>query len=162
MMGLDYQKKTLEDRGLVKLEGFIPKAQITLARDLICSIAEKYGLYSASSWRRSASRFSNAKPFRAAINELNHADQFPNLISKEVVQIASDLQGEGVVPLPPDNRYFSVCRAPCHGRFQMMFGISTFRDWVIWVPPDCRFLSFSTMLTQWAAARSCFLDLTAY
>lgn len=101
MIDLDEQKKTLEDRGLVKLEGFIPKAQVTLARDLICDVAEKYGLYSADGWTRSASRFSDAKPFRAAINALNHADHFPDLISEDVMQIARDLQGEAVAPLPP-------------------------------------------------------------
>lgn len=101
MIELDHQKRTLEDRGLVKLDGFIPKAQVALARDLICEVAEKYGLYSEGNWKRSASRFSDAKPFRAAINELNHADHFPSLISEEVIQIACDLQGEVVAPLPP-------------------------------------------------------------
>ena len=101
MMELDEQKRTLEDRGIVKLERLVPKAQVTMARDLICDVAEKHGLFSAGSWRRSASRFSDAKPFRAAINALNHADHFPDLIGEDVMQIARDLQGEAVAPLPP-------------------------------------------------------------
>lgn len=101
MMEVDEQKRRLEDRGLVKLERFVPEAQVTLARDLICDVAEKYGLYSEGNWTRSASRFSDAKPFRAAINALNHADHFPDLIGEEVMQIARDLQGEAVAPLPP-------------------------------------------------------------
>lgn len=101
MIELEKHKRALEDRGLVKLEGFVPKAQVTLARDLICAVAEKHGLYSAGSWTPSASRFSDAKPFRAAINALNHADHFPDLISEDVLQIARDLQGEAVASLPP-------------------------------------------------------------
>jgi len=101
MIELDEHKRTLEDRGLIKLEGFVPKAQVTLARDLICDVAEEYGLYSAGQWRQSASRFSDAKPFRAAINALNHADHFPDLVSEDVMQLARDLQGEAVTPLPP-------------------------------------------------------------
>lgn len=101
MIELDEHKRTLEDRGLVKLEGVVSKVQVTLARDLICDIAEKHELYSAGKWTRSGSRFSDAKPFRSAINALNHDDHFPELISEEVVQIARDLQGEAVAPLPP-------------------------------------------------------------
>lgn len=100
-MELNKHQKVLEDRGLVKLEGFVPKAHVTLARDLICDVAEKYGLYSEGIWTRSASRFSDAKPFRAAINALNHADFFPDLISEDVMQIAGELQGEAVASLPP-------------------------------------------------------------
>ena len=100
-MELNKHQKVLEDRGLVKLEGFVPKAHVTLERDLICDVAEKYGLYSEGIWTRSASRFSDAKPFRAAINALNHADFFPDLISEDVMQIAGELQGEAVASLPP-------------------------------------------------------------
>ena len=101
MIELDEHKRTLEAQGLLKLEGFVPKVQVTMARDLIFDVAEKHGLFSAGSWRRSDRRFSAAKPFRAAINALNHADYFPNLISEGVMQIACDLLGEAVAPLPP-------------------------------------------------------------
>lgn len=101
IMQLDDQKREFEARGLVKLDGLIPDSWAAAARDLIHNVASAHDLYKSGEWKRSESRFSDAKSFRSAINALNHADHFPKLVSDQVIDIAQNLLGKPVVPLAP-------------------------------------------------------------
>lgn len=101
MMDLSSHLEELETRGITKFDGLFSKADAILARDLICEIASEYKLYTSTGWQRSQNRFGNAKPFRAAINALNHSDHFPNLISTALLNVAQGLVGEPVTPLSP-------------------------------------------------------------
>ncbi|QTD54884.1 phytanoyl-CoA dioxygenase family protein [Parasphingorhabdus cellanae] len=90
-----------EARGITKCDGLASKADAIVARDLIYEIAAEHSLHQSTGWQRSQSRFGIPKPFRAAINALNHADHFPNLVSEELVKVAEGLLGEPVRPLAP-------------------------------------------------------------
>lgn len=101
MIELNEHKLEFETRGITKYHGLVSKAEAMVARDLIHEIASEHGLLTPAGWRRSHSRFGIPKPFRAAINALNHAGHFPNLVGEELVTVAQDLLGEPVRPLPP-------------------------------------------------------------
>ena len=94
MKVLQDQRTELDRRGLVKLDALMPTAEINFALDLIKEVAAEHGAYSSDGWRSFDSRFSDAKPFRAAVNALTHSSLFPNLITEEIITVAESLLGE--------------------------------------------------------------------
>ncbi len=100
-MDLNDHKKDLETWGVTRFDGLIAKADAILARDLIHKVGQDHGLYTSDGWRRSQSRFSAAGRFRTAINVLSHSVDFPNLISRQLVDTAHILIEEAVTPSPP-------------------------------------------------------------
>lgn len=97
----DRHRTELQTLGVTKVDSVIPKTESLAARDLIRQIASEHELYTSTGWKQSQNKFGNIKPFRAAINALNHSDDFPNLIGADVIELAQTLLGEPVTPLPP-------------------------------------------------------------
>ncbi|MEL7488568.1 MAG: hypothetical protein AAGJ87_15290 [Pseudomonadota bacterium] len=101
MTAANDQRPEFEARGVIKVPGLISNADARGARDLICDLAAEHAVYSSTGWSRSESRFGIDKSFRAAMNALNHAADFPDLISKSIVDMAETLIGEPVSIMPP-------------------------------------------------------------
>ncbi len=107
----------LRNRGLVRLDGFIPRARIDRARNAILDLAREHGLLIDGVWDRSHSRFGLPKPFRAMLNQLHSSEDFPQLFGDELITLTSDLIGEAVVPLAPAQ--------------QILFTLPAQGDWII-------------------------------
>lgn len=101
MINLGDHRGELHARGVTKLRGLLSKADVILARDLIYETATEHGLYTPTGWLRSENRFGYAKPFRTALKALSRSDNFPNLVSEALIELAEELLGERVTPLPP-------------------------------------------------------------
>jgi len=101
MINLGEHKRELEARGVTKLKGLLSKADAISARDLIYKTATEHGLYTRTGWQRSETRFGYAKPFRAALNRLSSSDDFPDLVSEDLIRLGEELLGEPVTPLSP-------------------------------------------------------------
>ncbi|GLQ21887.1 phytanoyl-CoA dioxygenase family protein [Algimonas porphyrae] len=112
-MTLQDNKNALDRRGLTRMDAFLPQSDVRLARELILGLASDHGLYSSSGWAHSDSRFGVDKSFRDALKALNASDHFPDFISKTLLEIAAELVGETVTPLPPGQQIlFSLPDSP--------------------------------------------------
>jgi ectoine hydroxylase-related dioxygenase (phytanoyl-CoA dioxygenase family) len=120
MENFDDLSKLLANRGLVKLEGIVPAQKARDACALVLDLAREHGVYSAGRWMKSTSRFGYPKPFRNALNALNRAMEFPNLIDDRLVLMIERLVGQPVTPLSPGQ--------------QILFSLPIEDDWS--VPSD--------------------------
>ncbi|MEP3225610.1 MAG: hypothetical protein ABJO01_06515 [Parasphingorhabdus sp.] len=91
--------RELEKSGIVKLEGFVASEDARAAYDMVLDLATKHGVYAAGRWINSQSRFGYPKLFRKALNGLNRAAQFPNLIDNRLAPLIEQLVGQPVTPL---------------------------------------------------------------
>ncbi|MEL7319072.1 MAG: hypothetical protein AAFN04_10585 [Pseudomonadota bacterium] len=137
MLQIDDLSQELDDRGVVKLEGFIAPKKVETARDLIMDLAKEHGVYSERQWASSASRFGYPKSLRNALNGLNRDEKFPRLIDKNIMKIVECLVGQSVVPLSPGQQIlFSL---PCLGDWSVpadawhtdmpRYGVPSYRDY---------------------------------
>jgi ectoine hydroxylase-related dioxygenase (phytanoyl-CoA dioxygenase family) len=110
----------LEKRGLVKLEGLIAQQDARAARDMILDLASEHGVYAAGRWMHSPSRFGYPKPFRNALNGLNRAEKFPNLVGDRLTPLVERLVRQPVTLLSPGQ--------------QILFTLPSEDDWS--VPSD--------------------------
>jgi len=117
MKDLDYLASELSETGLVKLEGVVDAKEAQIAYDLIFDLANRHGVYSAGRWMQSTSRFGYPKPFRAALNALNRAPEFPNLIGDQLIPAIEQLIGQRVVSMSPGQ--------------QILFSLPSKEDWSI-------------------------------
>ncbi|MDJ0921288.1 MAG: phytanoyl-CoA dioxygenase family protein [Henriciella sp.] len=101
MIDLNTHKDALTTWGVTKLRRFLPVADPKAARALIYEVASDLGVYAAGQWQNAKSRFDYPKPFRAALNALNHSPQFPNMIDDQLIQVVEALLGEPVTALAP-------------------------------------------------------------
>ncbi|MEM9938047.1 MAG: phytanoyl-CoA dioxygenase family protein [Pseudomonadota bacterium] len=120
MNQFDDLRAELEARGLTKLKNFVSPAAAVAAHDQILAIAKRQGVYTSKGWQRSQSRFNYPKPFRTALNALNHSSGFPNLISDDLMRMVRQLVGEPVTALSPGQ--------------QILFSLPVTKPWV--VPSD--------------------------
>lgn len=120
MEKFDDCERELEERGLVKLEGLIAHQDARAARDMILNLASKHGVCTAGRWINSLSRFGYPKPFRNALNGLNRAEEFPNLVGDRLTPLVEGLVGQPVTPLSPGQ--------------QILFTLPSEDDWS--VPSD--------------------------
>lgn len=101
MINVERHKQDLEKWGLTRIDNLFSLAEVESARDPVVRIGAEHGLHTSTGWERMRSRFTGAKEFRAAVNALTHSESFPNLISRDLLELTESLLGEPVTPLPP-------------------------------------------------------------
>ncbi len=117
MEQFDLRKREFEDRGLIKLEGWVAHDDALAARDMVLDLAKRHDVYVDDRWHSSPSRFGYPKPLRNALNVLGRAEHFPNLIDENLVSLAERLVGEPVTPMAPGQ--------------QILFTLPGEQDWSI-------------------------------
>ncbi len=101
MKNYDKLARELDERGIVKLEGYVASKDARAAHDMILNLAEEQGIYTAGRWINSPNRFSYPKSFRNALNELNRAKEFPRLAGNRLTPLIEKFVGHPVTPLSP-------------------------------------------------------------
>ena len=101
MQALAHLQQELDQHGLVKVEGLVPRDAARAARTRVRTLAEEHNVLSGGRWMASPSPFGYPKPFRTTLNALNHNPTVPELLGAPVQSLIEDLMGEPVMPLHP-------------------------------------------------------------
>lgn len=101
MENLAERARELEEKGLVKLEGWVQRGDVHAAREMVMQLAREHGLLVGNNWMRSQSRFGLPKAFRNALNDLNRSPMLPPLLGDDLRGLIEGLVGQSVTPLPP-------------------------------------------------------------
>ncbi len=114
---LEQIKDTLEERGIVKLEGVVPVDQARAAHRMVLKLAEEHGLYSSGTWMKSSGRFEVPKAFRKALIKLNKSTDFPDLAAAQFHPLIEHLLSAPVTAMAPGQ--------------QLLFSLPGREDWSI-------------------------------
>ena len=96
------EMQTFAERGLIKVDGLIPDAIVSAARDYVYRRLSSAQLWTRGNWSASQDDVTVAKRVKTALKGCSESALFRDLLTAEVLAIARQLVGgEEVTPTPP-------------------------------------------------------------